>query len=425
MARMKRRVKFATALTGGFVVVALGTTALIPIGGAVVASGQVNVMSRVKRVAHPRGGVVQRIFVEDGQHVEKGQVLARLDDTVSGATSRLSGLTVTQLLAQRARLQAEAAGAASVAWPAALDGRSDPDAAAAMAGEQALFASHRAEAQAQRAAILAQIDQYHAELAGFSAQRDSARAQRTLIQPERDGLDTLFRKGLVSVTRRNQIERTAMELDGSVGTLAGNIAATRGRIAEARAQLAKDSATRRADAGTQLAALNASLNEQEITRTSAVDQRDAAAVRAPWSGTVSHLLVSAVGELVPANEVIAEIVPDRDRFEVEAVIAPEDVDRVRPGRPAHVRFSAFSRTATPEVTGTVSFVGPNRTNSPDGKSSYYLARIAIDARQLAATPSIRLRAGMPAEVYVETGSRSMLSYVLKPLSDQFARALRD
>lgn len=422
--RMQRRVRL-TALAGGALVLSvLALATLIPLRGAVVASGQVDVASRIKRISHPGGGVVSAILVHDGQHVSKDQIIARLDDTVPGAASSLTGLTIDQLVAQRARLQAEEQGLSAITWPSELS-VANPAQRDAMNAEQSLFDTRRAEAANIRAGLLARISQYQAQISSSTAQLTSARRQAALIQPEREGIGSLYARGLVPLSRRNQIERSAMELDGNMGALTGSMAETRARIAETRAQITQQAETRRADAGSQLATVNATINQERIAVANATDTRDRLVIRAPYPGIVSHLQITGVGDVVQPNEVLAEIVPDRDQLIVEATIDPSDIDQVRTGQSAHLRFSAFNRAITPEIAGKILFVGPNRTSSPDGKTSFYIARVSIDRAALDAEPDIRLRPGMPAEVYVDTGSRSMLSYILKPLSDQFARVMRD
>jgi len=423
--RMRRRIRFAGLLAGILVIGLGGSATFVPIGGAVVASGLVDVASRVKKIAHPRGGVVSEILVHDGQHVEKGQILMRLDDTVSGAETRLTGQTVDQLIAQRARLLAESAGQSVISWPVQFAARSDPSAVNAMKAEQAQFSTRKAEAASLRAQLAARIAQYQAELAGYQAQIASVRRQSALIQPERHGIDNLYEKGLIPISRRNQIERSAIELEGSIGSLDATIAQTRGKIAEARAQLLAQDETRRADAGAQLATLNATINQQQINATTAADEQGHSLIRAPYPGVVNHLQVAAVGELVQPNQTFVEIVPDHDQLVIEASINPTDIDQVAIAQQARIRFSAFNRAATPEIPGTVTFVASDRTTSQDGKISFYAVRIALDRRALAAHPSIRLKQGMPAEIYISTGSRSMMTYMLKPLSDQFARAIKD
>jgi HlyD family secretion protein len=213
-------------------------------------------------------------------------------------------------------------------------------------------------------------------------------------------------------------------MDGSAGSLEAQIAQTRAKITEAREQAIQLGQTRRIEAGNELAQLNATLNQQQIRRVSASDSDDRNTIRAPYAGTVEKIAFATVGDVIRPAEPIMEIVPDRDVMVIEAMINPADVDRVRKGQAARIRFSGFNRAATPEIAGKVIYVATDRSDSADAKQAYYLARIALDPASLA-REHLALKNGMPAEVHIATGSRTMLSYLFKPLSDQFARAFRD
>jgi len=397
---------------------------LVPIGGAVIGSGQVGVQSRVKRIAHPTGGVIAQIAVANGEHVRAGQLLMRLDDRVTGADATYSNLTVEQLLAQRARLEAERLGTGSIAFPPELTGANTPSARKAMADEVNLFHIRNAETGQVRAQLAARVAQYQQEIRGIEAQIVSARQQRRLIEPERQGVKDLWDQQLVTINRLNQLERTAVDLDGSVGALTAQIAQARARIAEAQEQAIQVSQKRRVDAGTELAQVNTALNQQQLRSVAAADQQDRSEIRAPYSGTVEKIAFAAVGDVVRPAEPIMEIVPDRDAMVVEAAISPGDIDQVARGQIARVRFSAFNRAATPEIAGRVVYVATDRSENPEARSSFYMVRIAVDQAAIA-REGLDLRSGMPAEVYIETGSRSLLSYITKPLRDQFTRAFRD
>jgi HlyD family secretion protein len=405
----------------GFVLLAV----LIPIGGAVVGGGQVGVESRVKRIAHPTGGTIAAIYVRNGDHVNKGDILMRLDDNVTGTQSALSSLTVDQLMAQRARLEAERLGTDTIAFPAALRARDAAGARQAMADEQKLFRIRRAEEGGMRAQLAARVVQYRKQIDGYEAQIAALRKQTALIEPERRGVKELWDKDLVTISRVNQLERTSADMEGSIAALQAQIAQTQARITEANEQLIQLDQTRRADAGTQLATINGSLNQEQIRNVNATDIHERSVIRAPYSGTVDKIAFSTIGGVVRPAETIMEVVPDQDRLLVEAMVSPGDIDQVTGGQRARIRFSAFNSTATPEIAGRVTFVAPERTTDPDTHQSYYAARVAVDQRDLARWPELKLRPGMPAEVYIETGSRSMLSYMTKPLRDQFARAFRD
>jgi HlyD family type I secretion membrane fusion protein len=416
----RRRLKIA----GGLLLVLFLLGMFVPIGGAVIGTGQAGVESRVKRIAHPAGGVITEIAVRNGEHVEKGQLLMRLDDTVTGADATYSSLSVEQLLAQRARLEAERLGANTIRFPTELTSAGTPSARKAMADEAQLFAIRRSEQGQLRAQLESRTVQFNEQIRGYEAQIAALRQQRVLIGPELEGVRELWEKQLVTISRLNQLERTAADIDGNIASLQAQIAQARARITEAQEQAIQLAESRRAQAGTELAQVNTALNQTRTRSVSAADLRQRSEIRAPYSGTVEKLAFSAVGDVVRPAEPIMEIVPDKDMMVIEAAISPADIDQVRAGQDARVQFSAFNVAATPEVPGKVVYVATDRTENPEGDLAFYTVRIELDPAALE-KEGLKLRSGMPAEVFIETGSRSLLSYALKPLRDQFARAFRD
>ena len=398
--------------------------ALVPVGGAVIGGGQVVVQTRVKRIAHPTGGVIGEILVRNGQHVGAGQVLLRLDDRVTRADARFADLTVAQLIAQKARLEAERLGQATITFPPELTGAHTAGAEKAMTDERHLFALRQTEEAEMKAQLSARMTQDNAEIHGFEAQIAALREQRALIERERQGVRELWDRQLVTISRMNQLDRTMADMGGSIGSLEAQIAQTRAKITEAQEQAIQLGQTRRVEAGNDLNQINTTLNQQEMRRVSASDSRDRSTIRAPYAGTVEKIAFAAVGDVIRPAEPIMEIVPDHDAMEVEAMISPADIDHVRLGEDARVRFSSFNRAATPEVIGKVTYVAIDRTENAEAKQTYYLVRIALDAGVMA-RDHFDLKSGMPAEVHIASGSRSLLSYLMKPLRDQFARAFRD
>ncbi len=401
-----------------------GAAAFVPIGGAVVGTGQVGVESRIKRIAHPVGGIIEAISVKMGDHVRKGDILMRLDDTVSGVDAELTTLSVDQMMAQRARLEAERLGAPTIDFPRALLDRDDAGARKAMQDERRLFGIRRDEAGGMRAQLLARIGQYNQQIAGYAAQIGALQQQAVLIGPERKGVKQLYERGLVTIGRMNQLERTEVDLQGNIASLRAQIAQTEAKITEAREQIIQTQQTRRSEAGTQLTTVNATLNQQQVRSVSAGDLQGRSVIRAPYAGVVDKLAFATIGDVVKPAETIMEIVPDNDTLLVEAAVSPADVDQLRPGQIARIRFTAFNSTATPEIHGRVTVVAPERTTEPQSQRSFYAVRVAIDQAELA-REHMKLVPGMPADVFIETGHRSMLSYVTKPLRDQLARAFRD
>lgn len=412
------------AIVGSIFIVLFLLSAFVPIGGAVLGLGQVGVESRVKRIAHPTGGVISQIMVANGEHVRAGQLLMRLDDRVTGADARFSALTVEQLLAQRGRLEAERVGSASITFPAELTRASGPTAARAMQDEQRLFALRNAELGQIRAQLSSRVQQYSDQISGFRAQIASLQRQRELIEPERRSVQELAEKQLVTISRVNQLERTAAELDGNIAALRSQIAAAQAQISEAQEQSIQVVQSRRADAGTQLAETNTALNQTQLRSVAATDQQDRSEIRAPYTGTVEKIAFAAIGDVVRPAEPIMEIVPDADQLVIEVMVSPDDVDQVQVGQDATVRFTSFNRANTPTLEGKVAYVAADSTRDQESKQSFFVARIAVDQAALKSS-NLKLRSGTPAEVQIHTGNRSLLSYIFKPISDQFARAFRD
>ncbi len=416
--------KRALYAAGGLFLALALLAAFVPMGGAVIGMGQVVVESRVKRIAHPTGGAIAEILVKNGQRVAAGQVLLRLEDNVTGADATYSTQIVEQLLAERARLEAERRGAGAIAWPAELARADSPGARQAMRESAQLFSQRRSEEVQLRAQLSQRIEQYSEEIGGLEAQIKSLERQRVLIEEERVAIRQLWEKRLVTITRINQLERAAADIDGNIGALQSRIAQARARIAETRQQSIQLGETRRVQAGEDLAQINTTLSQQQLRSVAATDQHDNSEIRAPYVGTVEKLAFSSTGEVIRPAEPIMEIVPDGEQKVVEVAVPPEDVDQVRAGQVAYVRFTSFNMANTPQLRGQVTYVATDRTDSADGRHSYYAVRVTIDPAQLRAA-RLDLRSGMPAETHIETTSRSLLSYMFKPLRDQFARAFTD
>lgn len=415
-----------TGITLAVLFAGLGSlAAFVPMGGAVIGSGQVGVKSLVKQVTHPFGGVVSEILVTNGQRVKRGQVLIRLDDRVTGADATLSELSVDQLLAQQARLKAERIDARAISFPSELFQRNTDGSRRAMADEEALFRIRATEFANFKGQLDAKVMQHQQEIAAYNQQISALQEQAALLVPERDGLRALWEKKLVTVGRLNQLERAAVDVQGRIGSLRANIAQSQAQIAEARQQMLQLAQTRRAEAGKGLADVNAALNQQQMRSVSAVDTQDRSQIRAPHNGIVDKLAVTTIGGVIRPAEVLMEIVPDKDSLIVEGMISPSDVDQVHAGLSARVRFTSLNTSGTPEIRGKVTFVAPERTTDRDARQSYYAVRVELDEKALQAEKKVRLKPGMPAEVMIETGARSMLSYLTKPLRDQFTRAFRD
>ncbi|MET0269805.1 MAG: biotin/lipoyl-binding protein, partial [Sphingomonas sp.] len=230
--QLRRNLKIGLIAVAVLVFGLFGGAALIQITGAVIGFGEVSVESRVKRIGHPTGGVIAELYVRDGAHVKRGQPLMRLDTTVSGISASASGEGLDQLLATRARLMAERDGRAAIAYPPVLTANPTPVAAAAMAEESRLFRLRREARIGQQAQLDERVHQTQEQIASLQAQLVASRKQSKLIEPERAGVRELWDKNLVTLNRLNQLERTAVDLEGGAASLEAQIAQARARIAE-------------------------------------------------------------------------------------------------------------------------------------------------------------------------------------------------
>jgi HlyD family secretion protein len=313
-----------------------GWATLMPLSGAVVIPGTVVAESSVKKIQHQTGGVISAIAVTDGMGVQAGDVLVRLDDT---------------------------------------------------------------QVRASYEQVRSKIAQLNEEIGGIDAQIKSRQTQSDLLAQELQGVQALWDKRLVPLTRLTSLQREAARIDGEKAQLVSSVAETRGKIGEAELQLA-----------------------------AAKDQLAHIDLRAPVAGTVHQLAVHTVGGVVTPAEVMMVIVPQSDELQIDAHLPPDQIDQVRKGQNAQVRFPAFNQRTTPELTGIVSHVSADITRDPQQPSNspgYYTVRVNLPPKEFTRLGDRQLMAGMPAELYVQTGSRTMMSYLFKPITDQLGRMFRE
>lgn len=403
-----------------------GLAALLPMAGAVICPGEVSVETQVKEISHPEGGVAAAILVKDGDRVRKGQALLRLDTRVSGAAAASAGLTLDQLLAREARLRTVAQGRATIAFPSVLAARAaEPEARAAMADERAALALERQARSDQSRQLLARIAQSRAEIASFTGQAAAGERQRALVGQELSQARDLFADRLATLDRLNALERAAVGIDAQVGAARAGAEQARARIGDLRAQLAALSSTARSEAALELAQVQTQIAQVRKDDAAARERVDRSVIRAPVSGVVDKLAVRTLGSAVPAGQPLMELVPDRDRLVVKAQVRPTDVDAVARGQVAHLRFTALDARTTPEIAGRVERVAADRSTDRATGQSYYVVTISIADAELAKLEDARISVGMPVETFIRTRQRTLLQYIIRPLSDQLARALRE
>ena len=422
---IRKNFRLALWIIAAFAVGLVGLSALTSTQGAVIGAGEVTVESRIKKVAHSQGGIISTIEVREGQRVRRGQVLMRLDTTVSGANVLASGDTVEQLLANIAVLQAERDGLVAPQFPVELTVDATPAKIEAMENARRLLALRRGGRSQEMAQIEERIRQTQAQIVAYGAQKSATDKQSVLVRSELDGLRTLRDQQLVTVNRLNQIERTAVDLEGTAASFYAQMAQARARIAELRQskmQIVQDS---RSKAGQELVELQARLNDQKVRSASATDTFNRSLVRAPDDGVVDKMAFTTVGGIVPPMETIMEIVPSNDQLTVTASVSPYDIDQLSINQSASLRFSAFNNRLTPELFGRVTYISAERITNEKTGQVYYKTTVEVNAGELRKLGDLKLKPGMPVEVFFRTGERSLISYITKPLRDQFARAFRE
>lgn len=417
----KKTVKISLAAVGLLLLLLILMGTVFRISGAVIAPGDVSVESRVKELTHPTGGVIYQVNVKNGQRVKKGDLLIRLDTSVSGISSSATGESLQDMMARKMRLEAERDGASS--FDSTLD-QSTGYSRTALSKEKMLFDLRQRSLEESHAQMRERLIQAEQESISIEAQIKSIDAQRQLIEKERKGVQELYNKGYVTITRYNQTERTALDLEAQADGLRARLAQSRARLAEIQQQDSQIDKDFRSEAGNELASLNAQIGDMQSRAASTADQHRRNEIRAPYDGIIDKLAFTTVGAFLPPSQVMLEIVPDSDRNLIEVRIQPQDIDQIRIGQNATLHFSAFNLQTTPTIPGNVEWISAEKSTDQATGMTYYKAHIGVEEADFKKLDGLEVKIGMPVEAYIETGSRTILSYLLKPLIDQVNRAFR-
>ncbi|MDE5451439.1 HlyD family type I secretion periplasmic adaptor subunit [Bradyrhizobium sp. CSA112] len=402
-----------------------GWAATTELSGAVIAPGNVIVEGSVKQIQHPTGGVVAELLVREGQIVDAGDVLVRLDATTTRANLAIVTKNLNELFARQARLEAERDNLSDVATPAELTVRLNAAAVRnVMERERRLFAHRREAREGQKGQLRERIAQLNEKIGGQAAQQEAKTEEIDLIEKELVGVRSLFSKGLVPIDRVNNLARAAARLNGERGALIAATAEARGHITEVELQLLQVDQTLRSEVATELRDVNVrqgELLEREVT---AKDQLSRVELRAPIRGLVHQLAIHTIGGVITPAEALMRIVPQGTDLTVEARVAAKDIDQIALQQSAILRLTAFNRNTTPQLSGTVTRISGDVVKDDSG-ATYYRVGIAISQDELAKLGKLTLIPGMPAESYILTGDRTVLSYFAKPLRDHTHRIFRE
>ncbi|HMN38529.1 MAG TPA: HlyD family type I secretion periplasmic adaptor subunit [Hyphomicrobium sp.] len=403
-----------------------GWAATTDLAGAVIAPGTVVVSSSVKKIQHPTGGVVGKIFVKNGDHVKAGDVLLRLDETVTRAQLQVITKQIDELRGRQARLRAERDGEASVSFPEDLLARApDPDVGHILNGERTLFESRIGAREAQKAQLSERIAGLEEEVSGLVKQADAKASELSLIAKELAGLEILEAQKLVPTSKMMSLRREGARLEGEKAQLQAAAGSSRGRIAEIELQKLGIDIEARSDIVKDLRETEGRLVELSERRTAAEDQLRRVELTSPVDGIVHQLAVHTVGGVINPAEQLMLIVPAGDRLVIEAKISPHDIDQARMHETATIRFTAFNQRTTPSLSGRVRDISADLTRDPQTGISYFTANLEILDGELSKLDGHKLVPGMPAEVQITTVSRTALSYLVKPMEDAFSKAFRE
>lgn len=399
---------------------------LAPIDSAAVAGGKVVLDSSRKTIDHLEGGIVKAIHVRDGQIVEEGDALIDLDDTAARARRDLYMGQFVAARAAEARLIAERDGLESVDFPSELmESRDDdPKIAANMDAQLRLFESRREALQGKTEVLGQQIKQSEEEINGLDKQIASASQQLKLLNSEIGDVQHLLKSGNAPKTRLLALQRRKAEIEGERGERQAMIARSQQRINEAKIQMYNLKTEFLNQVVAELKETQGQISDLEEQLRAAEDVMRRIVIRAPIGGEVVGLKVFTIGGVIAPNEPIMEIVPTDDKLIVEARVRPQDIDVVRPGLLARVRLSAYKSRNVPPIEGEVVTVSADRFED-ERTGAFFTARVQVNEDQLAKLDNVELSPGMPAEVLIVTGSRSLVSYLASPIKDSFNRAFRE
>lgn len=400
----------------------------VTLSGAVIASGTVRVESNRQVIQHPQGGVVGEILARDGDRVEAGQVVLRLDDTFVQSELEVTVGQLRELRARRAQFEAERDNLADIVFPDDLvqAAPGDPTIDRLLSSQRRLFEARLASTQQEGAQIAEQIAQAYNQIAGVESQLDAVRLQADLLRAELDPQRQLLERGLTQTARVNALEREQARLLGEIGQLETARAQLRGQIAALQIQDLRRAAARQEEAVSALRDLEFREIELIERQRSARETLARMALRAPASGLVYGSRVFAVHSVIGAGEAVMYVVPQDQPLIIVANVQPIDIDQVSIGQTVTVRLSAFNSHQTPELTGEVLRVSADAFVTEATGQSFFQVEVRLPPEEMERLDeSIRLVPGMPVDTFIRTSDRTPLSYLTKPLTDYFTNAFRE
>ncbi len=397
--------------------------AIAPLDGAAFALGTVTVKSYKKVVQHLEGGIVADILAQDGDPVESGEPLLILDDTQPKTSLEIVNSQFIALKMKEARLIAERDGSETVSYPTQL-ALSSANAAQEVEAQNEVFNARKAANEGRIQILEQRVEQLKSQVVGLEALRTTKEMLAQSFEEELADTQTLLDQGFSEKTQLRQIERNFATSSGEAAELSANIAATEVQIGETQLQILQQLSDFQNEVVAELSEVQTAIKDSEERLTALRDVVSRTIIRAPDSGVVNGMQVHTIGGVIGPGSAIAEIVPESDELVIEASVNPIDIDRVSEGQEARIRFSTFGSRA-PTIFGTLLSLSADALPNEATGASYYLARVQVNPDSLGELGDMALLPGMPAEVYINTGSRTLLQYLFKPLSNAVARSFNE
>lgn len=406
------------------VFVVFGTWAAVaPLEGSAAASGRVTVKSYSSTVQHLEGGIISEINVQNGDSVRAGDPLLVIDNTQSMAQLEIASSQFVALKAREARLIAQRDGLDEVAYPD-IPSISEASVRQEKLAQSGIFQARRASNDGRTEVLEQRIGQLREQVAGLEALRASKLVLAASYAEELTVTEELLSQGFSDKTRQRELKRNHATFEAQAADHAANIAGTEVQIGETRLQILQLQRDFQNDVVTELGEVQTGLNDTNERVTALEDVVSRTVVRAPEDGVVNAMQFHTVGGVIGPGNPIADIVPQSEELIIEASVSPVDIDRVSEGQEAIIRFSSFS-SAVPAIFGTVLSLSADAFTDQNTGMSFYLARIEVTPEGMEELGDLELLPGMPAEVFITTGSRTLLQYLLRPFTNALARGLNE
>lgn len=395
---------------------------LAPIDGAALATGFVTVKSHRKTVQHLDGGIVSQLLVKDGDIVKEGDLLLTLDGTENKAQLEIARGQYIALTAQVARLESERDGKPAIDYTTSLNDVSDPRILEARKTEDQLFVARKNAHEGEMSVLTQRVGQLNSKISGLSGQRKSKQELVSSYQEEAKDLRELLAEGFADKQRLRDVERNYTDNNGEISALSSEIASAQIQIGETKLEILQLEKKFQEEVSAKLSEVQSELYDVTQRMTATKDKVVRIDIKAPVSGRIMGLAVHTLGGVILPGHPILDIVPQKEELIVEAQVNPLDIDRVSIGLVAEVRFTAFKQALTPVIEGKVINISADRLIEEKSGTPYYLAQVELTPESYEKMKHLELVPGMPVEVLIKTGERTLFEYLTKPISNAFARA---